>query len=75
VSDPVDPALDAPAIFEVLERHGVQYVVIGGYAAELHGSNRRTVDVDVVPETTLDNLDRLVGALRELAAGPPPLNR
>jgi len=29
---------------------------------------RRTVDVDVVPRTTLDNLERLTRALRELRA-------
>jgi hypothetical protein len=58
--------LDAAALLEVLERHRVAYVVVGGYAAELHGSVRRTVDVDVVPRTTLDNLERLTQALREL---------
>jgi len=60
--------LDAAALLEVLERHRVAYVVVGGYAAELHGSVRRTVDVDVVPRTTLDNLERLTQALRELRA-------
>ena len=60
--------LDAPALLEVLERHRVQYVVVGGYAAELHGSVRRTVDVDVVPSTTADNLERLADALREVQA-------
>ena len=54
--------LDAAALLEVLERHRVAYVVIGGYAAELHGSVRRTVDIDVVPRTTLDNLERLAKA-------------
>lgn len=44
--------LDAPAILGVLERHRVQHVVVGGYTAELCGSARRTVDVDVVPETS-----------------------
>lgn len=67
--DPVPaPALDALAILEVLERHRVQHVVVGGYAAELYGSVRRTVDVDVVPETSRENLTRLVDALRELRA-------
>jgi hypothetical protein len=60
--------LDAVALLEVLERHRVAYVVVGGYAAELHGSVRRTVDLDVVPRTTLDNLERLADALRELRA-------
>jgi hypothetical protein len=66
--DPDRVPLDAAALFEVLERHRVAYVVVGGYAAELHGSVRRTVDVDVVPRTTLDNLERLTQALRELRA-------
>lgn len=69
MSSPLEPpTLDAVALLAVLERHQVQYVVIGGYAAELHGSLRRTVDVDVVPRTTRDNLERLTAALRELHA-------
>jgi len=68
VSGASGPPLDAPALLEVLERHRVQYVVVGGYAAELHGSVRRTVDVDVVPRTTADNLERLAAALREMQA-------
>jgi hypothetical protein len=68
VSGETGKPLDAPALLEVLERHRVQYVVVGGYAAELHGSVRRTVDVDVVPRTTADNLERLAAALREVQA-------
>lgn len=60
--------LGAPALLEVLERHRVQYVVVGGHAAEPHGSVRRTVDIDVVPRTTADNLERLAAALREVQA-------
>ena len=59
---------DASALLEVLERHRVQYVVVGGFAAELHGSVRRTADVDVVPRATADNLERLAAALREVQA-------
>lgn len=62
------PVLDAPAILAVLQRHEVDHVVVGGYAAELHGSRRRTVDVDVVPATTQENLTRLAAALAELDA-------
>lgn len=60
--------LDAERILAVLERHRVNYVVVGGFAAELHGSVRKTVDVDVVPETTRENLVRLSRALSELRA-------
>lgn len=60
--------LDAEAICEVLNRHGVQYVVIGGYAAVLYGLPRATEDLDVTPAATDDNLVRLAAALTELDA-------
>ncbi len=33
-----------------------------------HGAQRRTADVDCVPNTPKENLDRLAAALRELKA-------
>lgn len=68
MSEAPGPVLQAEELLEVLERHGVEYVVVGGYAAQLHGSSRRTRDVDVVPATDGENLGRLVGALGELGA-------
>jgi len=55
-------------ILEVLERHGVRFVLIGGLAAILHGASHLTTDVDVVPFESKDNLARLSAALRELDA-------
>ena len=66
-SDP--PPLDAPTIFAILDAHQVEYVLIGGYAAGLHGSTRITTDVDVTPDRTDRNLSRLAAALRELGGG------
>jgi hypothetical protein len=59
---------DAPAILEVLRRHQVDHVVIGGMAAVAHGSPLLTGDIDVVPRNHRDNLERLSDALRELDA-------
>jgi hypothetical protein len=53
-------------IFAVLHRHGVDYVAIGGIAANAHGSRRLTLDVDVVPAPEVPNYERHVGALDEL---------
>lgn len=53
---------------EVLNRHGVDYVLIGGLAATLHGSPLRTGDVDVCPAKNTENLRRLARALIELQA-------
>lgn len=55
-------------ILEVLERHRVLYVVIGGFAAELRGSPYVTRDVDVTPARIRENLTKLAAALRELDA-------
>jgi hypothetical protein len=59
---------DPRRIVEVLDRHDVEYVVVGGYAAQLYGSRRPTSDIDITPSTTQDNLERLSAALRELHA-------
>lgn len=55
-------------IFETLDRHGVRYVLVGGLAAILHGASHLTTDVDVVPEESKGNLERLSAALHELEA-------
>ena len=62
------PALQAEALFACLDRHGVQYVLIGGLAAVLHGSPLPTLDADICPSTNPDNLERLAAALDELDA-------
>jgi len=63
-----EPEFGPDQILGVLERHGVRCVLIGGFAAVIHGSPYLTADVDVVPSTDRDNLQRLSDALRELHA-------
>src|ERR1700682_1017617 len=60
---------DPQRVVEVLNRHQVEYVLVGGYAAQLYGARRPTYDIDITPSTTLENLHRLSAALRELGAG------
>ena len=55
-------------MLEVLERHHVLYIVIGGFAAELWGSPYATRDVDVTPQRTRDHLGRLATVLTEIEA-------
>ncbi len=52
----------------MLARHEVRYVLIGGFAAVIHGSPYLTTDVDVVPDPSPANLERLSRALRDLHA-------
>jgi hypothetical protein len=55
-------------IFAALHRHRVDYVAIGGIAANAHGSRRLTLDVDIIPEPEESNYERLAAALDELGA-------
>lgn len=60
--------LDARRILEELARHEVDFVLVGGMAAQTHGNTRMTSDVDLIPEPDPQNLARLAEALRALEA-------
>lgn len=55
-------------ILRILEEEAVDFVVIGGLAAVLHGSTLPTQDVDILPLRDEENLDRLARALTRLGA-------
>lgn len=63
---PVAPDFDPQTILTALTEHEVDYVVIGGVAAALHGSDQATFDLDVAYRHDAKNLQRLVKALRAL---------
>jgi predicted nucleotidyltransferase len=63
-----EPELAPERLLGVLQEHGVRFVLIGGFAAVIHGSPYVTLDVDVVPERSEDNLRRLSEALRSMHA-------
>lgn len=52
----------------ILNSEGVDYVVLGGFAANLRGSPIMTRDLDVIPDRERDNLDRLGRALNRMNA-------
>ena len=62
------PELDGRAMLEVLRRHEVRFVLIGGFAAVTHGSPIPTEDVDITPDRSQENLARLSAALRDMGA-------
>jgi hypothetical protein len=63
-----DDVFDPRSIVETLDRHHVDYVLVGGYAAQVYGARRPTYDIDIAPSIAVDNLQRLSRALRELGA-------
>lgn len=65
--------LDLRSLLATLQRHGVDYTVIGGVAVQVHGHRRTTKDLDVIPAPGRANLGRLAAALDELGARPRDL--
>ena len=55
-------AVDLAQAIPPLVRANVDFILIGGMAAILHGSARVTFDVDVVYSRTHDNIERLTTA-------------
>ena len=61
--------VDPEGMMRVLIAHDVRFVVIGGYAIELWDvAVPPTADIDVTPDASPENLDRLASALDELGA-------
>lgn len=62
-------------ILRALIGHGVRFVVVGGLAAQAHGSPSLTGDLDICYARDGENLTRLAATLSELSAvrrGLPP---
>ena len=65
---------DFADFLKLLNSHGVEFLLIGGYAVGLHGYPRGTADLDVWVSMGQPNADRLIGALREFGFDMPNLN-
>lgn len=65
---PARPKLDLEAILRILNAHGVEFIVVGGVCALLHGAPVATFDLDVVHSQSRANVKRLLLALEEMEA-------
>jgi hypothetical protein len=63
-SDPFDPR----ALLAALDRNYVPYVLVGGFARVIRGTDELTHGVDICPRLRSDDLERLGRALEELEA-------
>lgn len=57
---------DTPELLLRLLEAGVEFIVVGGMAAAIHGSTRNTDDLDVAAPFTRQNMERLLAALTPL---------
>ena len=70
-----DPAPDFEALFGLLKKYGVRFVVIGGLSCIYHGHSRVTFDADLCYARDDQNLKALARALSEMKSelrGVPP---
>lgn len=58
--------MDPDALFDALSRAGVDFVVVGGLAANVRGSERVTKDIDIVYDTEAQNVRKLCGVINAL---------
>lgn len=52
-------------VIETLERNAIPYMITGGYAVALHGYIRKTFDIDVITDNSLEGLIEIEYALKE----------
>jgi hypothetical protein len=67
--------VDLERLLPALSEAGVEFIVVGGVAAIVHGSARLTLDLDVVYRRSPENIGRLATALTSFAPylrGAPP---
>src|SRR3989449_10428810 len=70
-----DTMTDFKGLLRALTDANVEFILVGGVAATVHGSTRLTLDVDAVYRRTPENIARLVRALAPHAPylrGAPP---
>jgi hypothetical protein len=68
-------SLQPKPLLEALERHGVDFVVVGGVAGLAQGSSYPTYDLDVAYSRDPANMSRLAAALESIGVtlrGAPP---
>jgi predicted nucleotidyltransferase len=64
VSQPKEADLEA--LLQSLVDAGIEFIVVGGAAAVLHGAPTTTQDLDIVHRRTAANVDRLLALLNRL---------
>ena len=62
----VDPLL---RVCSLLNAHSAKYLIVGGHACILHGLVRTTEDVDILIESSDENLQNVIAALSRMEDG------
>jgi len=54
---------DFKELLESFNAHGVEYIIVGGYALAFHGAPRFTGDIDLYVKPVRENAERIIQAL------------
>jgi len=65
----MEASQDFRELLELFNRHGVEYVVVGGYALAYYGAPRFTADLDILVRPDEGNALRILDALAEFGFG------
>jgi hypothetical protein len=66
---------DFKGLLELFNKHGVEYLIVGGYALAFHGAPRMTGDIDLFVRPTSENAERILAALDDFGFGSLTLSR
>ena len=56
-------------LWKLLYSNDVKFIIVGGFATNLHGHNRLTADIDIWLKDTIENRKKLRTAIKELDLG------
>ena len=56
---------DFKELLELLEKHQVEYMIVGGYAVAFHGFPRFTKDIDIFFSSSSKNVEKIITMLVE----------
>ena len=60
---------DFKSFIASLNENDVRYLIVGGYAVAFHGHPRYTKDLDIWIDPAVENIDKLLEALRQFGFG------
>ncbi|MFO7915416.1 MAG: hypothetical protein R6U43_06970 [Candidatus Krumholzibacteriales bacterium] len=66
---------DFKKLFALLNKHEVEFIIVGGYALAFHGAPRFTGDMDIFVRPSPENASRVLEALNEFGFGSADLKK
>ena len=60
---------DFKELLELLNRHNVEYIIVGAYALAHYGAPRYTGDIDIYVKPSPENAERIISALSDFGFG------